>query len=225
MQVIDDWFTARKLGLVFEAKVGNGNLLVCSIDLKNDLDDNPVARQMLHSLLAYMAGDRFKPAVQITPQQVRSLFAQPSPIQTEVKSIKADSFEPNFEPANAIDGNPDTMWHTAWTPTPTAFPHELRIELKRPLVLRGFTALPRQDRNRNGMIKEYECYVSADDKDWGQPVAKGAFSADESLKTVNFAAPQAARFIRLVALSGYANGPWASLAEFDLITDSPPQPR
>ena len=55
VQVIDDWVTNRKLGLVFEAKVGKGKLLVCSIDLKNDLDQNPVARQMRHSLLDYMA--------------------------------------------------------------------------------------------------------------------------------------------------------------------------
>jgi hypothetical protein len=65
VQVIDDWFTARKLGLLFEGKVRNGKLLVCSIDLKNDLAANPVARQLLHSLLRYMASDRFQPAQEL----------------------------------------------------------------------------------------------------------------------------------------------------------------
>ena len=74
VQVIDDWVTNRKLGLVFEARVGKGKLLVCSIDLKTDLDQNPVARQMLHSLLDYMAGPRFKPAVALTPAQIRKLM-------------------------------------------------------------------------------------------------------------------------------------------------------
>jgi Glycosyl hydrolases family 2, sugar binding domain len=78
VQVIDDWFTAHKLGLVFEARLGKGRLLVCSVDLKNDLDANPVARQMLHSLLRYMAGDRFRPAVQLTADQVRGLVVEPS---------------------------------------------------------------------------------------------------------------------------------------------------
>ena len=73
VQVIDDWITNRKLGLVFEGKVGKGKLLVCSIDLKKDLDQNPVARQMLHSLLAYMGGSKFKPSVALTPAQVRTL--------------------------------------------------------------------------------------------------------------------------------------------------------
>ncbi|MFZ2642492.1 MAG: sugar-binding domain-containing protein [Verrucomicrobiia bacterium] len=76
VQVIDDWFTARKLGLIFEAKLGRGRLLVCSIDLKNDLDTNPVARQMLHSLLRYMEGSRFNPAVAVTAGQVRGLVSE-----------------------------------------------------------------------------------------------------------------------------------------------------
>jgi hypothetical protein len=33
VQVIDDWVTARRLGLLFEARVGRGKLMVCSIDL------------------------------------------------------------------------------------------------------------------------------------------------------------------------------------------------
>ena len=55
MQVIDDWFTARKLGLAFEARVNGGRLLVTSIDLERDLDTNIVARQFRASLLALRA--------------------------------------------------------------------------------------------------------------------------------------------------------------------------
>jgi aryl-alcohol dehydrogenase-like predicted oxidoreductase len=58
VQVIDDWFTARKLGLVFEARVGRGRLVVCSILLD---DAGVVARQLRRSLLHYIAGDRFQP--------------------------------------------------------------------------------------------------------------------------------------------------------------------
>ena len=80
VQVIDDWFTARKLGLVFEARLGKGRLLVCGIDLKNDLDANPVARQMLHSVLRYMEGNRFNPAMAVTAGQVRGLMTEPSAV-------------------------------------------------------------------------------------------------------------------------------------------------
>jgi hypothetical protein len=73
VQVIDDWFTNRRLGLVFEANADGGRVLVTSIDLKTDLDQNIVARQMLHSLLIYMASDRFRPAVELTADQIRAL--------------------------------------------------------------------------------------------------------------------------------------------------------
>jgi hypothetical protein len=74
VQVIDDWVTSRKLGLVFEARMGAGKLLVCSVDLRKDLEHNPVARQMLHSLFHYMGSPRFKPTVALTPAEVRSLI-------------------------------------------------------------------------------------------------------------------------------------------------------
>ena len=77
VQVIDDWFTNRRLGLVFEARVGGGKLLVSSIDLGKDLDRNPVARQMRRSLLDYAAGERFQPEVELKAEQVRELIAEP----------------------------------------------------------------------------------------------------------------------------------------------------
>ncbi len=73
VQVIDDWFTNRRLALVLEAKMGGGRLLVTSIDLATDLQENAVARQLRRSLLDYMATDRFAPTVELTPAQVRSL--------------------------------------------------------------------------------------------------------------------------------------------------------
>ncbi len=73
VQVIDDWFTNRRLGLVFEARVGKGRLLVTSIDLERDLEGNPVARQMRHSLLRYAASNRFAPQVEVTADAVRAL--------------------------------------------------------------------------------------------------------------------------------------------------------
>ena len=73
VQVIDDWFTNRRLGLVLEARVGKGRLLVSSIDLESGLEENPVARQMRHSLLRYAASDRFAPQVEVAPEAIRAL--------------------------------------------------------------------------------------------------------------------------------------------------------
>jgi hypothetical protein len=73
VQVIDDWFTARKLGLIFEAKVRRGSLLVCSIDLEGAGGDNLVARQLRHSLLRYMAGLRFSPSLEVREELLARL--------------------------------------------------------------------------------------------------------------------------------------------------------
>ena len=56
VQLIDTWFEARRLGLLFEAQVGEGRLVVCSMDLESDLEDRLVARQMRYSLAQYLAG-------------------------------------------------------------------------------------------------------------------------------------------------------------------------
>jgi hypothetical protein len=60
VQVIDDWFTNRKLGYVFEARVGKGSLLACSVDLI-EIKDRPVAAQFRASILGYMDGEAFRP--------------------------------------------------------------------------------------------------------------------------------------------------------------------
>lgn len=77
VQVVDDWVTGRKLGLVFEARVRQGRLLVCSIDLGAGASgrDNPVARQLRHSLLRYMAGVGFNPKVTVPESAIAQLRA------------------------------------------------------------------------------------------------------------------------------------------------------
>jgi hypothetical protein len=74
VQVIDDWFTNRRLALVFEARVGAGRLLVTSINLQDAALD-PVRRQLRASLLRYAASAVFQPSVAVTVEQVRQLSA------------------------------------------------------------------------------------------------------------------------------------------------------
>jgi len=64
VQVIDNLERAKKLGNVFEVKMGKGKLLVCSINLPA-IQDKPEARQLLRSLLRYMNSDHFEPKTTI----------------------------------------------------------------------------------------------------------------------------------------------------------------
>jgi hypothetical protein len=76
IQPIDTWFENRRLGLLFEAKVNGGSLMVCSMDLKKDLANRPAARQMLHSILQYMKGNSFSPRQRVEPEAIQSLLRQ-----------------------------------------------------------------------------------------------------------------------------------------------------
>jgi hypothetical protein len=74
VQLIDTWFEARKLGILFEAKVGKGKIVVTSIDLQHDLDTRLAARQLYHSLLSYMHTKAFNPLVAVRPAQIQALY-------------------------------------------------------------------------------------------------------------------------------------------------------
>jgi hypothetical protein len=219
VRVIDDWVTARPLGLIVEARVGAGKIIICGFDLTDEALTDPVSRQMRKSLLDYLASDKCQPAVTLSYNQVRDLLVYSTyGKMRNVASIKASSEQGGCEAQNAIDGDPDTFWHTSWSGDPMPdFPHELKVEFKTAETLAGFTALPRQDGNHNGWIKKFAFYASNDGVNWGEPVIKGTFPEDAKLKTIRLPSPVTAKFVKLVALSGYADGPWASLAEFNII--------
>ena len=219
VQVIDDWNTNRRLGLIFEARVGKGKLLVSGIDLKNNLNQRPVARQMLRSLLKYMGSNAFDPKGSIDAGLLQGLFRKPS-LLSNARLTMADSETPGHEARNVIDGNPDTIWHTPWGENAPAYPHEFRIELPESREIKGFTYLPRQD-IPNGWIDKYQVYVSADGQNWGEPAATGNFERNQNKKKVLFDKSREGRFLRFVALSGFDGQIFASAAEIDLITKSP----
>jgi hypothetical protein len=73
IQPIDTWFENRKLALAFEAAVGNGKLMVCSINMKNNIIGRPVTHQLMTSMLDYMNSDYFHPSVKVDLNEVRSL--------------------------------------------------------------------------------------------------------------------------------------------------------
>jgi hypothetical protein len=74
VHLIDDWFTNRKLGLLFEAKVGKGKLMVCTADLQTNLPARPAAAQFKQSLLEYMASNAFNPQEEIALETIKALF-------------------------------------------------------------------------------------------------------------------------------------------------------
>lgn len=88
VQAIDTWFLSRKIGMLFEARVGAGRLLMTTMDLQSDLERRVVARQMLYSILCYMGSDDFRPRDTVDAARVAELFTKPTP---EVNSYTVSS--------------------------------------------------------------------------------------------------------------------------------------
>ena len=76
IQPIDKPETCRKLGMLVEANVLKGKLLITTMDITNGLDRRLVARQMRKAIFAYMQGDDFKPTITLQPQTVSSLITK-----------------------------------------------------------------------------------------------------------------------------------------------------
>jgi len=74
VQLIDTWFDARKLALLFEARVGKGKIMVSSMDLTHNLEQRLGARQLYSSLLAYMGRKDFQPAVAVDIKDIQALY-------------------------------------------------------------------------------------------------------------------------------------------------------
>ena len=132
----------------------------------------------------------------------------------------ASSQEPDEGDASyLVDGDPSTIWHTMYSITLAKYPHWVDFDAGKQKVIKGFTYLGRQDGSLNGCIKDYEIYVSNDNKNWGEPVAKGSFEKTAKLQKVMFGKPVKARYVRLRALNEQSCQDYASGAEFTLVTE------
>jgi len=76
VQSIDTWFVSRKIGMLFEANVGKGKLVMTTMDLTRDLNTRIVARQMKASILNYMHSKDFNPQWTIDQQRIADLFTK-----------------------------------------------------------------------------------------------------------------------------------------------------
>jgi hypothetical protein len=140
------------------------------------------------------------------------------------KVIYTDSEETDEGPAkNAIDGDPDTYWHTNYSTTQEKYPHEIQVDTGMLRTIGGFSYYPRQD-GVNGRVAKYEFYVSVDGKNWGEPVATGQFKRNGELAKIYFSKPLQCRYFRFRALSEQQGQMWASAAELDILKFYPKRP-
>ncbi len=137
--------------------------------------------------------------------------------RSQWRIVRADSEHPGEgEAVNAIDGKPETYWHTKWGGAATRHPHEIELDLGQILQLKGITYLPRQGSD-HGRIGRYELYVSRDGQEWGLAVATGRLKNVAEQQVINLPKITSARYVRLVALSEVKGNIWTSIAELGVV--------
>ena len=96
-----------------------------------------------------------------------------------VTASSEETIKEDNRAANAIDGDPQSLWHTTWGLTLP--PHYLRIELPRAAMVSGLSYLPRQDGGVNGIVTSYEIETSMDGELW-TAAGTGDWPADAAEK-------------------------------------------
>jgi hypothetical protein len=148
---------------------------------------------------------------------LRWIVAADVPVYLEVvpqsrMTATAMSAQGGYPASAAIDGDPNTLWHTSWSPRVYP-PQSITFTLGDPYSVRGLLYLPRQDGNPNGVITRYQVFVSSDGNTFTQ-VASGNWALDKTLKRVDFPAT-GAQYVRLEADAG--GGDYVSAAEINVI--------
>ena len=121
--------------------------------------------------------------------------------------------------SHLVDGNPNTIWHSAYSVTVAKHPHWVDFDLSKEVSFKGISYLPRTDEAGNGDVKDFSISVSDDAKTWKE-VHKGSFSQNRGTpQQVLFKSPVKARYVRFTALSEQYGQDFASGAEFGLIAE------
>lgn len=81
-QPVDDFHRNNKLASIFELKVGNGKLLVCGFDLREET--NPAAHRLKGSILHYMNSNDFNPVYERDITSLQKMFTYVEPLKSTV---------------------------------------------------------------------------------------------------------------------------------------------
>ncbi|MCX7818184.1 MAG: glycoside hydrolase [Kiritimatiellae bacterium] len=215
VQPIDTWFRSHRLGLLFEARVEEGRLAVCSMDLDNDLDRRAAARQFRRSLFDYLMSGAFQPKVDVPLEQIRGLVRPPSLAERLRARISADGEQRGFEAWRALDGRLSTIWHSPWEPARKPYPHVLRLSWAEPTVIAGVRIWPRQEERGGGHFAQVQ--LTADGEN-GPGVFVERSPTNVAPLELRFAEPVRTRGLTLRFLRGRGLEPYAAVAEIELLS-------
>ncbi len=97
IQPIDTWHVSRKLGMLIEANVLKGKLLMTTMDIDSNLNRRVVARQMRQTILSYMQSDDFQPTLTLDPKVITDFFTKDGPQVSMFTNESPDELKPKIK--------------------------------------------------------------------------------------------------------------------------------
>ncbi|HIZ83689.1 MAG TPA: discoidin domain-containing protein, partial [Firmicutes bacterium] len=172
-----------------------------------DLDGVSARYIQIYSLAASSANTA------ISEIGVRAYERPVATVPVTMMSAEASTSNAGYPPANAIDGNTATMWHSEWSPENVPFPHIFTLDLGKKMLLDTLSILPRQDGDA-GKTTRGQIYAGDSPEDM---VLVTEFTADASRNAaVVDLRYTAARYIQIHSLE--ANSANTAIAEISVTT-------
>jgi hypothetical protein len=168
-----------------------------------------------------MASPDFQPKVPVNREALEEVLNRTGPstlgrLGARVVGFSSEDAQNANVAVNAMDGDPDTFWHTRWQPKADPMPHHLVFDLGRPVAIAGVAYLPRQDQ-ANGRIRDIEIYSTSDTNNWGTAIARAQWPNMHERQTLMFPKSVEARWVKFLVRSEARAQAFASAAEFDII--------
>lgn len=199
VQPIDDWNRNLLLGLIFEARVSKGTLLLVSANLEGDFEKRPAAYSLKQAVFKYAASDAFKPEAEADIEAVeRKLF----PVLRMRELTKEILYEDTAQVKGGesiVEADPSSSVRLLQSD----FPAKITVVLKKPVGVKGILYVPEQrDRNHAGFVQDYRLEVKGEDGKW-ELVQEGTFLNTSRSQRVLLSEEKRADALRLTVLSAY----------------------
>jgi alpha-L-fucosidase len=142
------------------------------------------------------------------------------PAKAKWKIIDCDSQDQDGYARNAIDDNPQTLWHTRFREGTDPMPHHIAVDLGESMTIFGFAYTPRQDQWDNGIVMQARFEVSRDGKSWSVVADKVDFDNivnSRQQQVVKLPTSITARYFRMTALRTVHDNNVASAADVSVL--------
>jgi len=234
VQVIDSPLFNWREGALIEGKVGQGKLLVCTLNI-DPKDTTPASNQLRISLLEYMNSHQFNPSITLSerlPEQLFSIdggyarslgakvLSEPGAATEELDfrlvALGGNALK-NVLP-NGADAIINKDVRKGNFSEPSGPPYAIIYGFS---AVQSFQSCSLAGSEYNGKtvpkntVKAFEISASSDGKTWSTPF-KGSFDPAKPFNKFQMGSPLSGKYIKLVLLNSQNGGNEIAVGQFDL---------